>query len=147
MAKCVSSEFYSLHIVTTGYIYTLLYIYTLFNDWSLFCIIYVCSNSPPLKWHVYMNRLWAIMQAFISTKDDCVVETLKRAKLWITSDTSNTVLHQFLLSQCLFIANEVDSIKVYSHLEGTCVIGGAVYRGCLNPSLTGKYIYADYGFG
>jgi glucose/arabinose dehydrogenase len=32
----------------------------------------------------------------------------------------------------------------YSHYVGHCVIGGAVYRGTLYPSLVGKYVFGDW---
>ncbi|XP_078682990.1 HHIP-like protein 2 [Branchiostoma floridae x Branchiostoma belcheri] len=40
--------------------------------------------------------------------------------------------------------DHVPPIHVYSHDEGIAVIGGPVYRGCGIPSLTGKYLYADF---
>ena len=35
----------------------------------------------------------------------------------------------------------------YAHSEGTCVIGGVVYRGHEFPELQGQYLYADYSNG
>ena len=39
---------------------------------------------------------------------------------------------------------EIFPIFDYPHSEGKSVTGGHVYRGCMNPSLQGKYIYGDY---
>jgi uncharacterized repeat protein (TIGR03806 family) len=41
----------------------------------------------------------------------------------------------------------IDPLVEYSHSDGSCVIGGYVYRGKTIPSLVGTYVYADYGSG
>ena len=41
--------------------------------------------------------------------------------------------------------NLIDPIAEYDHGEGEVVIGGFVYRGCENPLLYGKYVFADWG--
>ncbi len=41
--------------------------------------------------------------------------------------------------------NLIDPIAEYDHDEGEVVIGGFVYRGCENPLLDGKYVFADWG--
>ena len=42
----------------------------------------------------------------------------------------------------------IDPIWEYNHTNGdVSVTGGAVYRGATNPSLKGKYIYADFASG
>ena len=41
----------------------------------------------------------------------------------------------------------IDPVYDYSHDDGCSVIGGHVYRGSLIPSLTGKYIFADWCTG
>lgn len=38
----------------------------------------------------------------------------------------------------------VAPIFSYPHSVGQAVIGGHVYRGCLNPNLEGQYIYGDF---
>lgn len=38
----------------------------------------------------------------------------------------------------------VDPVLEYSHREGCCVIGGAVYRGSAMPDLAGTYFYSDW---
>ncbi len=35
----------------------------------------------------------------------------------------------------------------YSHLDGAAITGGYVYRGKALPSLAGKYVFGDFGFG
>ena len=40
-----------------------------------------------------------------------------------------------------------DPVVEYSHEEGSCVIGGYVYRGSAVPELEGVYIYGDWGAG
>jgi len=42
------------------------------------------------------------------------------------------------------ISDLTPPINDYSHYIGHCVIGGYVYRGAQSPSLTGKYIFADW---
>jgi glucose/arabinose dehydrogenase len=44
-------------------------------------------------------------------------------------------------------AGNVEPIVDYDRTVGTTVTGGYVYRGSLAPSLTGKYIFADFGAG
>ncbi len=39
----------------------------------------------------------------------------------------------------------IDPIAEYDHDEGAVVIGGFVYRGCENPLLYGRYVFADWG--
>lgn len=36
-------------------------------------------------------------------------------------------------------------IHEYDHSVGNCIVGGTVYRGTANPSLVGKYVFADNG--
>jgi glucose/arabinose dehydrogenase len=44
-------------------------------------------------------------------------------------------------------AGNVDPILDYDRTVGTTITGGYVYRGSLAPSLTGKYIFGDFGTG
>ena len=44
------------------------------------------------------------------------------------------------------IGNERPPIYDYSRTEGSCIIGGGIYRGERHPELFDRYIYADYSF-
>ncbi|MET0533831.1 MAG: PQQ-dependent sugar dehydrogenase [Steroidobacter sp.] len=43
--------------------------------------------------------------------------------------------------------NLIDPVAEYSHSLGTAVTGGYVYRGPQNTSLTGRYLFGDFGSG
>ncbi|XP_045213312.2 uncharacterized protein LOC123564080 [Mercenaria mercenaria] len=43
--------------------------------------------------------------------------------------------------------NITDPIFQYRHTIGVAVVGGNIYRGCLNPNLHGQYIFGDFQNG
>lgn len=56
--------------------------------------------------------------------------------------------HPFNTSGCGPMSDYVDAIAEYSHSGGNCsVTGGFVYRGSLEPTLDGHYIFVDYCSG
>jgi len=54
--------------------------------------------------------------------------------------------HCFRSSQC-DTKGLIDPVAEYGHDEGCSVTGGYVYRGSAVPTLTGRYLYADYCSG
>ncbi|HVR73361.1 MAG TPA: PQQ-dependent sugar dehydrogenase, partial [Planctomycetota bacterium] len=54
--------------------------------------------------------------------------------------------HCFGSSSCR-TSGLIEPVHEYSHAEGSCVIGGYVYRGTAVPGLQGTYIFGDWGSG
>ena len=69
------------------------------------------------------------------------METLK------SDDISVVVLQESGILFFSFPGPEVLPIFTYEHSWGNTIVGGHVYRGCMNPALNGKYIYGDFVSG
>lgn len=50
----------------------------------------------------------------------------------------------FKEKHCHNIEQEVLPIYVYNHTMGKAIVGGHMYRGCRNPSMMGRFIFADF---
>lgn len=68
---------------------------------------------------------------------------------WSERDGRERLLSRQDRAEAVPVTPYIDPVHSYSRLdgEGICIVGGFVYRGNRLPSLTGCYLFADWGVG